>query len=74
MRTPSLGLRALIPVALAGAVVLTFAPTSTGEVAAKQPKTEAQQIIAIAKPFFAGPPTLTAYESFSSAGLKTIRP
>ena len=49
MRISSIGLRALIPVALACAVVLTFAPTSTGEVAAKQPKTEAQQIIAIAK-------------------------
>jgi heme-degrading monooxygenase HmoA len=34
----------------------------------------AAEIVAIAKPFFAGPPTLSAFESFSSAGLKTIRP
>ena len=46
MRTPSLGARAFIPVALAGAVALAAAPSSPA--AAAEP-TEAQQIIKIAK-------------------------
>ena len=45
-----MGARAfIIPVALAGAVLLGLAPTSSAPVAAAEPTTEAQQIIAIAK-------------------------
>ena len=47
MRTLSMGARAFIPVALAGAVVLGLAPSSPA--AAAEPRTEAQQIVAIAK-------------------------
>ena len=73
MRTPSLGLRALIPVALAGAVVLTFAPASTDTAAAKQPKTEAQQIIAIAKRQIGDPwrHGATGPRAFDCSGLVT---
>ena len=49
MRTLTLGARAFIPVALAGAVILTLAPGTSGTVAAAEPTTEAQQIIQIAK-------------------------
>ncbi len=49
MRTPSMGARAFIPMALAGAVLFTLAPSTAAPVAAASPKTEAQQIIAIAK-------------------------
>lgn len=49
MRTPTLGARAFIPMALAGAVLFTLAPATSGTVAAAEPKTEAQQIISIAK-------------------------
>jgi hypothetical protein len=44
-----MGARAFIPVALAGAVLLTLAPGATGTANAAEPKTEAQQIIKIAK-------------------------
>jgi hypothetical protein len=44
--SPSMGARAFIPVALAGAILLGFAPSTP--VAAAGPKTEAQQIIKIA--------------------------
>ncbi|MEO5884319.1 MAG: NlpC/P60 family protein [Candidatus Limnocylindrales bacterium] len=44
-----MGARAFIPMALAGAVLLTLAPVSSRSVAAAEPRTEAQQIIAIAK-------------------------
>lgn len=47
MRTLSMGARAFIPVAIAGALILGLAPAH--HVAAAEPKTEAQQIIAIAK-------------------------
>ena len=49
MRTPTLGARAFIPMALAGAVLFTLAPASSGTAAAAEPQTEAQQIIRIAK-------------------------
>lgn len=50
MRTPTLGARAfIIPVALAGALLFSVAPTTAGTAAAAEPTTEAQQIIAIAK-------------------------
>lgn len=49
MRTLTLGARAFIPMALAGAVILTFAPGTSGSVAAAEPTTEAQQIIQIAR-------------------------
>lgn len=49
MRTPTLGARAFIPMALAGAVLFTLAPASSGTAAAAEPRTEAQQIISIAK-------------------------
>lgn len=49
MRTPNLGARAFIPMALAGAVLFTLAPASSGAVAAAEPQSEAQQIIRIAK-------------------------
>ena len=49
MRTPTMGARAFIPVALAGAVLLTLAPGAIGTANAAEPKTEAQQIIKIAK-------------------------
>ncbi len=44
-----MGARAFIPVALVGAVLLTLAPGATPPVSAAEPKTEAQQIIAIAR-------------------------
>jgi len=44
-----MGARAFIPVALAGAVLLTLAPSTAAPASAAAPKTEAQQIIAIAK-------------------------
>lgn len=47
MKTLTMGARAFIPMALAGAVLLSLAPTTP--VAAASPKTEAQQIIKIAK-------------------------
>ena len=47
MLSPSMGARAFIPVALAGAILLGLAPSTP--VAAAGPKTEAQQIIAIAR-------------------------
>lgn len=49
MRTLTLGARAFIPMALAGAVILTFAPGTSGSAAAAEPTTEAQQIIQIAR-------------------------
>ena len=49
MRTPNLGARAFIPLALAGAVLFTLAPSTASPVDAAGPKTEAQQIIKIAK-------------------------
>lgn len=49
MRTPTLGARAFIPMALAGAVLFTLAPASSGTAAAAEPQTEAQQIIKIAR-------------------------
>jgi hypothetical protein len=49
LRTPRLGARAFIPLALAGAVLFTLAPTGAAPAAAAGPKTEAQQIIKIAK-------------------------
>ena len=49
MRTPTMGARAFIPMALAGAVLFTLAPASSGTAAAAEPQTEAQQIIRIAK-------------------------
>jgi hypothetical protein len=47
LKTLTMGARAFIPIALAGAVLLSQAPATP--VAAAQPKTEAQQIIKIAK-------------------------
>ena len=47
MRTPSMGARAFIPLALAGVILVGSAPTAPVE--ASTPTTEAQQIIAIAK-------------------------
>lgn len=47
MRTLHMGARAFIPVALAGAVMLGLAPSTPA--AAAEPKTEAQQIISIAR-------------------------
>ena len=44
----TMGARAFIPMALAGAVLLTLAPGATPAVEAASPKTEAQQIIKIA--------------------------
>lgn len=44
-----MGARAFIPMALAGAVLFTLAPASSGTAAAAEPKTEAQQIIKIAR-------------------------
>jgi cell wall-associated NlpC family hydrolase len=44
-----MGARAFIPMALVGAVLLTFAPGATTTASAAEPKTEAQQIIAIAR-------------------------
>jgi cell wall-associated NlpC family hydrolase len=49
LRRPTIGIRALIPAALVGAVLLTVAPTTASPVAAAGPTTEAQQIIAIAR-------------------------
>jgi NlpC/P60 family/Bacterial SH3 domain len=49
LRTPSMGARAFIPVALVGAVLLSLAPGAAGTAAAAKPRTEADQIIAIAK-------------------------
>ena len=49
MRTLTLGARAFIPMALAGAVILTIAPGTSGSAAAAEPTTEAQQIIQIAR-------------------------
>lgn len=49
MRTPTLGARAFIPMALAGAVLFTLTPASSGTAAAAESATEAQQIISIAK-------------------------
>jgi cell wall-associated NlpC family hydrolase len=47
LRTPKLGARAFIPVALAGAVLFSLAPSSPA--AASTTATEAQQIVQIAK-------------------------
>lgn len=47
MHSPSLGARAFIPLALAGVVLIGLAPASP--VAAASPRTEAQQIISIAR-------------------------
>lgn len=49
MRTLTLGARAFIPMALAGAVILTITPGTSGSAAAAEPTTEAQQIIQIAR-------------------------
>ena len=51
MRTPTMGARAFIPMALAGAVLFTLAPSIAAPVSAAEPKptTEAQQIISIAR-------------------------
>ena len=49
MRTATLGARAFIPVALVGAVLFTLAPSTATPASAAAPKTEAQQIIKIAK-------------------------
>ncbi|MBA2702202.1 MAG: C40 family peptidase [Chloroflexi bacterium] len=47
MRTLTMGARAFIPVALAGAAILISAPSSPA--AAAEPRTEAEQIVSIAK-------------------------
>jgi hypothetical protein len=44
-----MGARAFIPMALAGAVLFSLAPTTATPVSAAEPTTEAQQIIAIAR-------------------------
>lgn len=44
-----MGARAFIPAALVGVVLLSLSPAVTSPVAASEPKTEAQQIIAIAR-------------------------
>ncbi len=49
MRTPTMGARAFIPVALAGAVLLTLVPGAAGTANAASPRTEAEQIVKIAK-------------------------
>jgi hypothetical protein len=49
LRTPSMGARAFIPAALVGAVLLSLAPGAAGTAEAAKPRTEADQIIAIAK-------------------------
>ena len=49
LRTPSMGARAFIPAALVGAVLLSLAPGAAGTAEAAKPKTEADQIIAIAR-------------------------
>jgi NlpC/P60 family/Bacterial SH3 domain len=50
LRTPTMGARAFIPVALAGAVLLTLAPGAAGTAAAYEPsRNEGQQIVRIAK-------------------------
>jgi hypothetical protein len=49
LRTANLGARAFIPVALIGAVLLSLAPSTAAPASAASPKTEAQQIITIAK-------------------------
>lgn len=49
MRTPTMGARAFIPMALAGAVLFTLAPAAAGTANAASPKTEAEQIVKIAK-------------------------
>lgn len=49
MRTPSMGARAFIPVALTGAVLLTLAPGVAGSASAAEPRNEGQQIVRIAK-------------------------
>ena len=50
MRTPTLGARAFIPVALTGAVLLTLAPGLAGTASAAEPsRNEGQQIVRIAK-------------------------
>ena len=46
MHSPSMGARAFIPVALAGAILIGLAPSTP--VAAAEPQTEAQQIIKVA--------------------------
>ena len=50
MRTPTMGARAFIPMALAGAVLLTLVPAVAGTVSAAEPsRNEGQQIVRIAK-------------------------
>ena len=49
MRKPSMGARAFIPAALVGAVFLSLAPGAAGTAEAAKPRTEADQIVAIAK-------------------------
>lgn len=73
MRTPSMGARAFIPVALAGAVLLSLAPSTAAPVAAAEPKTEAQQIIAIAKKQIGDPwrHGATGPRAFDCSGLVT---
>jgi hypothetical protein len=50
LRTPTMGARAFIPMALAGAVFLTLVPAVAGTVSAAEPsRNEGQQIVRIAK-------------------------
>lgn len=73
MRTPTLGARAFIPVALAGAVLLSLTPSSAAPAAAAEPKTEAAQIIAIARKQLGDPwrHGATGPRAFDCSGLVT---
>jgi hypothetical protein len=73
LRISRLGARALVPVALAGAVLFTFAPPAAGPVAAAGPKTEAQQIIDLARKQIGDPWRYgaTGPKAFDCSGLVT---
>jgi hypothetical protein len=68
-----MGARAFIPVALIGAVLLTFAPSAATPASAAGPTSEAQQIIAIAKKQIGDPwrHGATGPKSFDCSGLVT---
>ena len=69
MHSPLLGARAFIPVVFAGILLLGLAPTTP--VAASEPQTEAQQIIAIARNHLGDPWRLgaTGPSAFDCSGL-----
>jgi cell wall-associated NlpC family hydrolase len=68
-----MGARAFIPMALAGAVLFTLAPSSATPVAAAEPTTEAQQIIKIARQQTGDPwrHSATGPKAFDCSGLVT---